>query len=354
MSAQAEDDYMVPLETGTASEDDAKASGEAKTNGDAPAKLKTKTKSNTKAKPNGDAAAAKTKSKDQDRKTKVKGKSGDGKAKSKSSDEKEKSKAKVNVATSTKLPPGPGVTNANGKGKTHKFKPGVSARRTALKLLKKQAEYLGQSEPFVRLVSNLVGKSHINEEKKAVRMTRGSVQALRSVYENDVEILASAAGDVCRMMGQTMLSVAHLKAAVYLAQRHRHMYSIASLVQLPTLRSTEELQAVLTSLGSSLNEVSRKTSRAMDNQARIASVIKRKLCEKTDEELRVLAGHLNANAPGSRRSWMLEAFNRLVYVGKTQQSSAIDLQAAKQALVAAKDKDSPVVEVSGPRLTTQA
>ena len=217
--------------------------------------------------------------------------------------------------------------------KPHRFKPGVSAARLARKLYKDQAEYLGQSEPFVRLVERLLGRSGgINDEKKAVRMTRSSVQGLREIYEKDIEILVAAAGDVCRLTGQTTLSVQHLQAAVALFQRHRHMTSIASFVTLPSLKSAPELVNVLQSLGGTFEEVKRKTSRAMDTRSRILARIRHALNGKTDDELRIMAGHLNPNDQGSRRQWFNEALARLAYVGDTTQSSAIDIEAAKVEL----------------------
>lgn len=234
--------------------------------------------------------------------------------------------------------------------KPHRFKPGVSAARLARKLYKDQAEYLGQSEPFVRLVERLLGHG-INDEKKAVRMTRSSVQGLREIYEKDIEILVAAAGDVCRLTGQTTLSVQHLQAAVALFQRHRHMTSISSFVTLPSLKPAQELLNVLQSLGGTYEEVKRKTSRAMDTRTRILARIRHALNGKTDDELRIMAGHLNPQEQGSRRRWFDEALTRLVYVGDTTQSSAIDIEAAKVEL---ETRKTAATTTSAPKPLTEA
>ena len=110
------------------------------------------------------------------------------------------------------------------------------------------------------------------------------------------------------------------------------MTSIASFVTLPSLKSAPELVNVLQSLGGTFEEVKRKTSRAMDTRSRILARIRHALNGKTDDELRIMAGHLNPNDQGSRRQWFNEALARLAYVGDTTQSSAIDIEAAKVEL----------------------
>lgn len=280
-------------------------------------KAKTKTKANVKAK------STEKESNDQKRKKQVKGKDA-------AAEEKKKKK-----------PSAPSGTT--GHRKPHRFKPGVSAKRLAYKLFMDQAkhpdkaEFMGQSEPFVRLVDRLLGRSGgVNEEKKAVRMTRSSVQALREIYERNVEVLVMAAGDLCRLMGQTTLNVHHLRSAVALFQRHRHLTSLASFVTLPELKPASELKNVLESLGGTYDEVKRKTSRVMDERTRIMSRIRHALSTKSDDVLRIMAGHLNPNDQGSRRTWFETALARLVYVGTTSASTAIDIEAAKAQLEANK------------------
>lgn len=267
------------------------------------------------------------------------------KPKEESKDTKRKKQVKgkdVEPNTAAKKKKAKSSASDGGHRKPHRFKPGVSAARLARKLYKDQAEYLGQSEPFVRLVERLLGRSGgINDEKKAVRMTRSSVQGLREIYEKNIEILVAAAGDVCRLTGQTTLSVQHLQAAVALFQRHRHMTSIASFVTLPSLKPANELLDVLQSLGGTFEEVKRKTSRAMDTRSRILARIRHALNGKTDDELRIMAGHLNPHDQGSRRRWFDEALARLAYVGDTTQSSAIDIEAAKVELETNKASTAP-------------
>ncbi len=285
---------------------------------------------------------AKTKDADSAKKTKAKGKEPKKKKekKAKDADKKKEKKSKdrqhkeaTTKKTSDDSEKKTKKTSGTEERKPRRFKPGVSAARLARKLYKDQAEYLGQSEPFVRLVERLLGRSGgINDEKKAVRMTRSSVQGLREIYEKDIEILVAAAGDVARLTGQTTLSVQHLQAAVALFQRHRHMTSISSFVTLPSLKPAQELLDVLQSLGGTYEEVKRKTSRAMDTRTRILARIRYALNSKTDDELRIMAGHLNPHEQGSRRRWFDEALARLAYVGNTTQSSAIDIEAAKVEL----------------------
>lgn len=306
-SVSEEDDDDASEEESSSEEEEEEESDDAK--------KKKKTKAKTKAKGKEPKKKKEKKAKDADKKKKSKDRQHkEAKtSKKKTSDDDEKKETKHRAP--------------------HRFKPGVSAARLARKLYKDQAEYLGQSEPFVRLVERLLGRSGgINDEKKAVRMTRSSVQGLREIYEKDIEILVAAAGDVCRLTGQTTLSVQHLQAAVALFQRHRHMASISSFVTLPSLKPAQELLNVLQSLGGTYEEVKRKTSRAMDTRTRILARIRHALNGKTDDELRIMAGHLNPQEQGSRRRWFDEALTRLVYVGDTTQSSAIDIEAAKVEL----------------------
>jgi len=283
----------------------------------------------------------KTKAKDAEaKKTKAKGK--EPKKKKKKSKDRQHKEAKTTTKKSdeAKKAKGSAPSGTTGHRAARRFKPGVTAARLARRLYTDQAkhpdraEFLGQSEPFVRLVERVMGRT--DTEKKTVRMTRSSVQSLRSIYENDIEILVAAAGDICRMLGQTTLSVHHINAAITLFQRHRHMTSLASFVTLPELRTADELLVVLQNLGGSLSDVQRKTSRAMDTRSRIIARIRRALLLKTTEELRIMAGCLNPNDTRSRRTWLEEAFARLVYVGNTSQSSAIDIEAAKAQLQEAK------------------
>lgn len=267
-------------------------------------------------------------SKDKKRKKQVKGKDAE------SDKDKEAKKKKKNKVKASET----------GPRKPHRFKPGVSARRLAQKLYTDQAkhpnkaEFLGQSEPFVRLLARIRGN---DEEKRMVRMTRGSVQSLRAVYENNIEILVAAAGDICRLTGQSKLGVHHLNAAVSMFQRHRNMVSVAAYVDLPELRTAAELLEKLQGLGGTLEEVRRKTSRALDIRSRIISRIRRALLSKSTEELRVIAGELNSKVTKSHRAWLEAAFARLVYVGDTSTSSAIDIDAAKVQLQEAKAVTKP-------------
>lgn len=266
-------------------------------------------------------------SKDKKRKKQVKGKDAE-------SDKDKEAKKKKNKVKASET----------GPRKPHRFKPGVSARRLAQKLYTDQAkhpnkaEFLGQSEPFVRLLARIRGN---DEEKRMVRMTRGSVQSLRAVYENNIEILVAAAGDICRLTGQSKLSVRHLNAAVSMFQRHRNMVSVAAYVNLPELRTAADLLEKLKSLGGTLEEVNRKTSRAMDIRSRIISRIRCVLLSKSTEELRAIAGELNSKVTKSHRAWLEAAFARLVYVGDTSTSSAVDIDAAKVQLQQAKAVTKP-------------
>lgn len=265
-------------------------------------------------------------SKDKKRKKQVKGKDAE--------QDKEAKKKKKNKAKPSET----------GPRKPHRFKPGVSARRLAQKLYTDQAkhpnkaEFLGQSEPFVRLLARIRGN---DEEKRMVRMTRGSVQSLRAIYENNIEILVAAAGDICRLTGQSKLGVHHLNAAVSMFQRHRNMVSVAAYVDLPELRTAADLLEKLQGLGGTLEEVRRKTSRALDIRSRIISRIRRALLSKSTEELRAIAGELNSKVTKSRRAWLEAAFARLVYVGDTSTSSAVDIDAAKVQLQEAKAVTKP-------------
>lgn len=267
-------------------------------------------------------------SKDKKRKKQVKGKDAE------SDKDKEAKKKKKNKVKASET----------GPRKPHRFKPGVSARRLAQKLYTDQAkhpnkaEFLGQSEPFVRLLARIRGN---DEEKRMVRMTRGSVQSLRAVYENNIEILVAAAGDICRLTGQSKLGVHHLNAAVSMFQRHRNMVSVAAYVDLPELRTAADLLEKLQGLGGTLEEVNRKTSRAMDIRSRIISRIRCVLLSKSTEELRAIAGELNSKVTKSHRAWLEAAFARLVYVGDTSTSSAIDIDAAKVQLQQAKAVTKP-------------
>lgn len=318
---EASDDDSDASVSGSDDDDDDNEEEEEEESSEESEKEKKKKKEKPKPKAKAAEPEKKKKKKEKEKKSKSKG------ANSKSKDTKRKKQVKgkdTDAASDDKK---------KKEKKPHRFKPGVSAARLARKLYKDQAEYLGQSEPFVRLVERLLGRSGgINEEKKAVRMTRSSVQGLREIYEKDIEILVAAAGDVCRLTGQTILNVQHLQAAVALFQRHRHMASIASYVTLPSLKPAQELLAVLQSLGGTFEEVKRKTSRAMDTRSRILARIRHALNGKTDDELRIMAGHLNPNEQGSRRRWFDEALARLAYVGDTTQSSAIDIEAAKVEL----------------------